>query len=260
MQITIRLLASYRRYLPEASDAQASYPFQIPAGACVNDVLAELPIPEADYYMISGDDTKYPPYYVKKVTEYMEKEGTGVASGYSIEYGYKSRNAAPGGSGRIYTRAAWKVATPFYQNIGYETGALYRAMFKGHRLGFYPVPKSHLNPQGQGSTRSFGHGAHILGTPLIYTLVRAFKVLFSREHPPKNAFNILLGHLEYLIRNPAKVDISPQVRKWKNWQAAHTFKIGLHKLYIKIFKKNPLTQHLLYPIFLIATGQEDRRK
>jgi molybdopterin synthase sulfur carrier subunit len=50
MQITIRLLASYRQYLPEDSDAQASYPFQIPAGACVNDVLAELPIPEEDYY------------------------------------------------------------------------------------------------------------------------------------------------------------------------------------------------------------------
>lgn len=50
MQITIRLLASYRQYLPEESDAQASYPFEIPSGARVNDVLAELPIPEEDYF------------------------------------------------------------------------------------------------------------------------------------------------------------------------------------------------------------------
>jgi molybdopterin converting factor small subunit len=50
MRITIRLLASYRRYLPEYHDAQAGYPHEIGPEARVGDVLAELPIPASDLY------------------------------------------------------------------------------------------------------------------------------------------------------------------------------------------------------------------
>ena len=50
MQITIRLLANYRRYLPEDHDAQAGYVRQVPAGSRVGDVLDELPIPMGDAY------------------------------------------------------------------------------------------------------------------------------------------------------------------------------------------------------------------
>ena len=50
MQITIRLLATYRRYLPEGHDAQAGYPLTVPSGATVGDVLADLPIPPGDVY------------------------------------------------------------------------------------------------------------------------------------------------------------------------------------------------------------------
>jgi sulfur carrier protein ThiS len=48
MQITIRLLASYRQYLPQDHDTQAGY--QVPAlpGTTVSDLLAELPIPPGD--------------------------------------------------------------------------------------------------------------------------------------------------------------------------------------------------------------------
>jgi molybdopterin converting factor small subunit len=45
MQITIRLLASFRRYLPEGYDAQAGYPCEVTPGARIGDVLAGLPIP-----------------------------------------------------------------------------------------------------------------------------------------------------------------------------------------------------------------------
>ena len=50
MQITIRLLASYRRYLPQGHDAKAGYPREISPGTRVSDVLAELPIPANDAY------------------------------------------------------------------------------------------------------------------------------------------------------------------------------------------------------------------
>jgi molybdopterin converting factor small subunit len=50
MQITIRLLASYRRYLPEEQDAEAGYSREVRTGALVSDVLATLPIPPGDVY------------------------------------------------------------------------------------------------------------------------------------------------------------------------------------------------------------------
>ena len=45
MQIAVRLLASYRRYLPEDHDAEAGFLFEIEPGTSVADVLGELPIP-----------------------------------------------------------------------------------------------------------------------------------------------------------------------------------------------------------------------
>jgi len=48
MQITIRLLASYRRYLPEGHDHRAGFLRQFPGGATAGEVLATLPIPRDD--------------------------------------------------------------------------------------------------------------------------------------------------------------------------------------------------------------------
>ena len=48
MQITVRLLASYRRYLPEDHDARAGYLLEVSPGRSVGDVLADLPIPKGD--------------------------------------------------------------------------------------------------------------------------------------------------------------------------------------------------------------------
>jgi molybdopterin synthase sulfur carrier subunit len=48
MQITIRLLASYRQYLPRDHDARTGYQVQALPGTRVSDVLDELPIPPGD--------------------------------------------------------------------------------------------------------------------------------------------------------------------------------------------------------------------
>jgi molybdopterin converting factor small subunit len=50
MEITVRLLASYRRFLPEDHDAQAGFRHQVAPGSHVADVLAGLPIPPADAF------------------------------------------------------------------------------------------------------------------------------------------------------------------------------------------------------------------
>lgn len=56
MQITIRLLASYRQYLPPWHDAQAGYVHEVAPGATVGAVLASLPIPpnEAFTFFVNG--------------------------------------------------------------------------------------------------------------------------------------------------------------------------------------------------------------
>ena len=50
MQITIRLLASYRRYLPQGQDGAPEYGRQVTNGTAVGAVLDELPIPPGDVY------------------------------------------------------------------------------------------------------------------------------------------------------------------------------------------------------------------
>lgn len=50
MQITIRLLASYRQYLPEDHDDHAGFAYDVAPEARVGDVLNRLPVPADDPY------------------------------------------------------------------------------------------------------------------------------------------------------------------------------------------------------------------
>jgi sulfur carrier protein ThiS len=50
MQITIRLLANYRQYLPDSRNGGPGYERQVAPGASVADLLAELPIPTTEVY------------------------------------------------------------------------------------------------------------------------------------------------------------------------------------------------------------------
>lgn len=50
MQITVRLLASYRQYLPRFAVDGSGYRLQVESGACVAQVLAALPIPPTDAF------------------------------------------------------------------------------------------------------------------------------------------------------------------------------------------------------------------
>jgi sulfur carrier protein ThiS len=50
MQITVRLLAGYRRYLPEGHDAEAGFGYTVSPATSVAQVLAELPIPPGEPY------------------------------------------------------------------------------------------------------------------------------------------------------------------------------------------------------------------
>jgi len=187
-----------------------NYPTREPRNYARVPVLLNMlkPIePDTPYYMVSGDDTVFPPDYIERVTENMEKHGASVASGVSIQYKHRTTKAPPGGSGRVFTKEAWTNLTPFYPNIAWESGALYKARHFGYTLGFYDVEKNHINPQTADSTWTFGHAAYLLGTPLSYTFIRVIKSIKRHDHPTWSAICILLGQLEYEIKRPQRVDI-----------------------------------------------------
>ena len=50
MQITIRLLASFRQYTPDGHNPHAEYPCRVRDRALVRDALDELPIPPGKAY------------------------------------------------------------------------------------------------------------------------------------------------------------------------------------------------------------------
>ncbi len=50
VEITVRLLAIYRRYLPADHDERAGYRRQVAAGSQVGQVLAGLPLPPGEIY------------------------------------------------------------------------------------------------------------------------------------------------------------------------------------------------------------------
>jgi molybdopterin synthase sulfur carrier subunit len=52
MEITIRLLASYRQYLPKHHDDRAGYCQRVAPGSRVADVLRDLPIPPGEAYTV----------------------------------------------------------------------------------------------------------------------------------------------------------------------------------------------------------------
>jgi molybdopterin converting factor small subunit len=56
VRITVRLLASYRQYLPADHDEEGGYLCQVADGALVSDVLAALPIPsgKATTFLVNG--------------------------------------------------------------------------------------------------------------------------------------------------------------------------------------------------------------
>jgi molybdopterin converting factor small subunit len=52
LRITVRLLASYRQYLPAHSDELAGYTFEATEDARVGDVMAAQPIPADDFFTV----------------------------------------------------------------------------------------------------------------------------------------------------------------------------------------------------------------
>ena len=175
-------------------------------GKLLNMALGVLP--GADVYMVSGDDTEFPPDYIERVVDFMDTDGVAIASGHARKY---EPTGAPDGSGRIFTREVWDQITPFHESPGWESGPLLQVQFLGYEIKKYPVKKVHLRPKSQ-DLRRFGHGAYTLGRPLWWTTGRVVKDIIRGNKKPIQALSILWGHVEYLILRKPQVEYADLVR------------------------------------------------
>lgn len=167
-------------------------------------------LPRAPFYMISGDDTEYPPEYVEKITSYMKLEESSIASGYIKKY---NRTNKPCGTGRIFTQEQWRKLTPFLESIAWETVCLYEALQENKTLSVYPIKMVHLKPLSNESIETFGHGAYILGVPFKWTILRAIKDFFIGNLTLTQSISLIKGHYEYHRKKQQKLPISPFVNK-----------------------------------------------
>ena len=174
--------------------------------------MGRASMPRAQFYMVSGDDTRFPVDYIERVTELMIRDGVAIGSGHARKY---SKTAAPDGSGRIYTAELWDRLMPFLESSGWESGMMIRARHMGFSLQKYPIKKEHLRPYSLASQRNDGYGSYTLGNPLIWSVLRVIKVLCKRQRTPRGAFSILFGHIEYMLKGKPKVDFADRVRAEK---------------------------------------------
>ncbi len=167
-------------------------------------------MPRAPFYMISGDDTRFPAGYIERVTGFMVRDGVAIGSGHARNPYLAT--GAPDGSGRIFTAELWDHLMPFLESSGWESGMMLRARFDRYKLKKYPVKKEHLRPYSHASQRNDGYGSWTLGNPLIWTVFRVIKILLRKQRTPRGAFAVLFGHLEYMIRGKPRVEFWREVR------------------------------------------------
>ena len=171
--------------------------------------LGRASMPLARFYMVAGDDTRFPRGYIRQVTDSMILDGVACASGHARNY---QPTAAPDGSGRIYTAELWDRLMPFIESSGWESGMMLKARFMGYKLKKYPVKKHHLREYSGASARNDGYASWTLGNPLIWTVFRVIKVIWKKQRPPRRAIQILIGHLEYQLKGKPRVDFWREVR------------------------------------------------
>lgn len=186
---------------------------------------------KAPFYMISGDDTKFPPDYIERIIRLMKVEGISISSGHAR--GYKDTDA-PDGSGRIFTAQAWESMTPFSENISWESGPLHKARFLGLKIKKFPVKKWHLRPYSNTSLRTFGHSSYTLGNPLLWTVTRVILEIIKRNKTPRMAMNILVGHIEFMIKRKPKEEMASLVYKVRMRRISREFiSLVIYRLIIK---------------------------
>jgi hypothetical protein len=163
--------------------------------------------PSTPFYMISGDDNVYPESYLERLIGWMTRDQVDISSGYNYDY---SVTKAPCGGGRVITGYAMGKLMPLPCNLTWDTWMLYKNRQLGNLEKVYPIKKK---PIGKPRTKvySFGHAAHLLGSPLAYTGLRALLEIARGKHPIRS-LSVLVGHLDYHLRGVPRMEDATEFR------------------------------------------------
>lgn len=155
---------------------------------------------DAEFFMISGDDCKYPPDYATSLLERMAaRSRIVVASGRPSTRLAHSHEHSPSGSGRMVRCAFWRdVGGAYPIRAGWETWLLYVAPEKGFQVQlFEDLTFEHERPRGAGHQFVYwGAAMGALGYHPLYAIGRIAVNAMRPSLAPKRALNMFRGYLQ----------------------------------------------------------------
>jgi len=155
---------------------------------------------DADFFMISGDDCKYPSNYAASLLARMAANSRiVVASGRPSTHSASSREHSPSGSGRIVSCVFWRdVGSAYPVRAGWETWLLYVAAEKGFQVQLFDdLTFEHERPRGTGHQFVYwGAAMEVLGYHPLYAMGRIAVNAMRPSLAPKRALNMFRGYLQ----------------------------------------------------------------
>jgi|SRR5208283_4974507 len=178
---------------------------------------------ETDYTMISGDDCEYPPGYCESVMRLMaQNPRLVVASGHPSQFGFRTYEHTPSGSGRIIKTTFLKeIGFKFPVKAGWEAWLLYEASQSGYQTKLLKgISYIHVRPRGAKHAFTYwGAAMYTLGYHPLYAMGRIIKNM-AKDHSLRSSVGLLRGYLTAKIgsSDPFLSPFGPSFRKFVHKQ------------------------------------------
>ncbi len=178
---------------------------------------------ETNYTMISGDDCEYPTDYCESVMGIMaQNPRLAVASGNPSQFGLRTYEHTPSGSGRIIkTTFLTEIGFKFPVKAGWEAWLLYVALQSGYQTKLLKgISYIHVRPRGAKHAFTYwGAAMYTLGYHPLYAVGRIIKNM-AKDHSLRSSVGLLRGYLTAKIgsSDPFLSPFGPSFRKFVHKQ------------------------------------------
>jgi len=166
----------------------------------INLAWSKTAVLTTEYFMISGDDSIYPPEYAATLLARMRTDKRlVVASGRPTTAGKHAQEHSPSGSGRMVRSSFWhEVGDAYPLKAGWETWLLYKASEKALRVQLYEdLTYEHARPRGAGHQFVYwGAAMGTLGYHPLYAVGRIAKNALTPTLGVKGAVTMLRGYIQ----------------------------------------------------------------
>lgn len=173
-----------------------------------------------EFFMISGDDCKYPEDYAETLIGRMKREpDIVVASGRPSSGGVASEEHVPSGSGRMIASKFWHEIGGRYPNkAGWETWLLYKAEERGFKVRLFDdLAFEHAHPRGaKHQFLYWGAAMQTLGYHPLYAMGRITKNMITRSMSPRGSMIFFRGYLQACLgsEDPFISPFEPALRRF----------------------------------------------